>query len=100
MRRREDYDSGVKFTERALVALRTLNSVDRVKTRKAIESFYQNPDDPLIKRQVKELTDAPDFYVMRVTQTLRVILSYSGPTLIVVDIVRSDRLKKMWGGLK
>jgi len=99
MRRREDAESGVTFTDRALVALRTLDNKDRVKVRKAIELFYQNPDDPIIKRQVKELADAPDLYVMRVTQTLRVILSYFGPSLTVVDIVRSDRLKKMWGSL-
>lgn len=99
MRRRQDNGNGIEYSRRASIALNTLDHADRAEVQRAIELLYQSPDSPYVVRQVKEYTDLPDLYVMKVRGTLRIIFSYSGATLIILDIVRSDRLKKMYGGL-
>ncbi|GAI27679.1 unnamed protein product [marine sediment metagenome] len=99
MQRRRDDDNGIEFTRRASVALNTLTSKDRAKVLSAIGLLQRSPDDPYITRIVKEFADAPALYLMKVTGTLRIIFTYSGSTISILDIVRSDRLKKMYGGL-
>ena len=99
MQRRRYDENGVEFSRRASVALYSLVSTDRSRVLRAIELLQRSPDDPSIKRMVKEFSDATDLYVMRVTGTLRLVFTYSGTSLSILDIVRSNRLKKMYGGL-
>lgn len=99
MRRREEDETDIKYTERAGFALRTLSNVNRAKAIKIIELFYSNPEEVLKEHTARELAGSPDIYVIRITNTLRVIVSYSGLSLKVLDIVSSDRLKRMWGNI-
>lgn len=89
----------IVLSRRALIAFNTLAPTSRKKVKNAIKLLQGFPDDSYAERSVKELAGSPDLFVLRATNTLRIIFSYSGSTKTILDIVRSDRLRKMYGDL-
>ena len=86
----------IDLTPRAQIALDSLSNADRNKVLRKLEKlqggrgFSSNPN-------VKRLQDFPEIYVLRATLALRVILRYEEPFIEILDIVRHDRLKRMYG---
>lgn len=84
------------FSIRADIALESLSGTDRKKVIQKIDLLL-NRGLPKLGRSLKKLKGYPDIYVLRVTPNLRIILQYDELEIDILDIVRSDRLHKMYG---
>jgi len=84
------------FSIRAEIALESLSDTDRKKVMQKIDLLL-NRGLSKLGRSLKKLKGYPDIYVLRVTPNLRIILQYDELEIDILDIVRSDRLHKMYG---
>jgi len=84
------------FSVRAEIALESLSDTDRKKVIQKIDLLL-NRGLSKLGRSLKKLKGYPDTYVLRATPNLRIILQYDELEIDILDIVRSDRLHKMYG---
>ena len=84
------------LTPRAQIALDALSNSERTMILRQIETYL---DLRTFRRSrlVKKLPDFDDLYVLKATNTLRVIFRYEEIAIEIIDIVSHNRLIKMYG---
>lgn len=86
------------LTPRARIAIEVL-SIDARRTVLRMIERYLEPTEFRRSRLIKKLPGFDDLYALRVTASLRVLFRYDGIAIEILDVVRRDRLIRMYGDL-
>ena len=87
----------VELSQRALIALEHLQKRDGEKAKRMIGLLSAFPNGDSLRGKYHKVPNYPgNFYIAKATLNLRLIFQINGDSLLVLDIVFHDRLKRMF----
>lgn len=89
----------ITISTQAQIAIRSLLPSDQERVKHLIALLERFPEDDFIRQQAKKLKgyELDNFYIIRVTHSLRLLFRYYQGTVEVLDIVTHSRLEKIHG---
>ncbi len=90
----------IPLSRKAEIAFYALQPPDMEQVQKSIEMLNMYPHESLLTDKVKKLTDYDDIFIMEADPDFRIVFRMTGSDKEITEIVRYERLKKMFGGSK
>lgn len=87
------------LSRKAEIAFHTLQPQDMEQVQRSIELLDMYPHD-VLNGKIKKLPDTDDLFVMEADPDIRIIFRIAGADREVTDIVRYERLKRMFGAYR
>lgn len=89
----------VTISTQAQIAIRSLLPTDQERVKHLLALLERFPEDDFIRQQAKKLQghELDNFYIIRVTHSLRLLFRYYQGIVEVLDIVTHSRLEKIHG---
>ncbi len=84
------------LNRRAEITIDAFSSTDREIIQETIDQLKQYPGDISLYKKVKRVSVEDRLYVMSAEPDIRIILQIHDSAVEVLDIVRQDRLTKMF----
>ncbi|MCP4107227.1 MAG: hypothetical protein GY749_17075 [Desulfobacteraceae bacterium] len=87
----------IPLSRKAEIAYHALQQADMEKVQKSIEMLNMYPQKTPSADRVKKLADSEDLFIMEATPEIGIIFQMTGSDKEITEIVRYERLKKMFG---
>ncbi len=89
----------IPLSRKAEIAFHTLQPPDMKLVQKSMEMLDMYPREYLLSDKVRKLPDTDDIFIMEADPDIRIIFRMTDIAKEVMDIVRYERLRKMFGAL-